>query len=123
MPYTKADQSGRDRPAPSPGGMKRTPMKRGKRLNPRSEKLTEAMAEYLPRKAFFLGRHRECQVKVRGVCKRWSVDVHHKAGRTGAALLDETTWAAVCRACHDYLETHRDWARERGWIVARTVRK
>lgn len=114
MAFTKEQQTRRKAPAPPRHGS----------LRQRSEKLAETMQdEYLPAKRIFIARHRECAVNVRGVCHRWTRDVHHKGGRTGAALMDQSLWVPACRQCHDYLETHRAWAKEHGFLVARTVRR
>lgn len=112
--FTKAEQTGRKAPAPP---------KRGS-IRERSVKLADAMAdEYLPAKDRYLAQHRECGVKVRGTCHRWSRDVHHKGGRTGAALMDQSLWVPACRQCHGYLEAHREWAKAHGFLVTRAVRK
>ncbi len=112
--FTKAEQTGREAPAPPKSGS----------IRARSVKLADAMAdEYLPARAKFLAQHRECAVKVRGVCHRWSRDVHHKAGRTGAALMDQSMWVPACRQCHDHLEVNRAWAKAHGFIVTRGVKR
>src|SRR3990167_3938645 len=104
MPYSKAEQTGRERPAPPKHGSMRQ----------RSVKMAEKMSDdYLPAKLLFLSRHRECQVKIRGTCKRWSRDIHHRAGRTGEALMDQSLWVPACRQCHDHLEANRAWAKDR----------
>ena len=91
-------------------------------MRQRSVKLAEKMSDdYLPAKLLFLSRHRECAVKIRGLCRRWSKDVHHRAGRTGAALTDVAGFVACCRACHSWAETHRVEARAKGWIVRRVA--
>ena len=104
-----------------PRGLRRTPMKRGKRVNPRSEKMTEAMEAYKPLRDLFLMRHRECQVRARG-CTRWTQDLHHRKGRLGELLLDEAWFAACCRSCHSYVHEHGEWARKNGWLVPRSAR-
>lgn len=50
--------------------------------------------------------------------KRVATDVHHKRGR-GRHLNDASTFLGTCPACHDYIETHRAWARERGYLLSR----
>lgn len=44
--------------------------------------------------------------------------VHHTKGR-GAYLNDQETFIGVCWPCHSYIEKHRKWARENGYIVSR----
>lgn len=43
---------------------------------------------------------RECQAKLPG-CTRIATQIHHKEGRDGHRLLDQTTWLAVCHNCHN----------------------
>jgi hypothetical protein len=44
-------------------------------------------------------------------------DVHHKAGRLNGNLMKVSTWAAVCRSCHDYIHNHPSKARATGWLT------
>jgi hypothetical protein len=53
---------------------------------------------------------------VPGFCTGRSEDVHHKAGRTGTNYLDEETWLATCRRCHDWIHEHPNKAREKGLL-------
>ena len=46
-----------------------------------------------------------------------SVDVHHTRGRLAGAYLDETTWMAVCRECHDWIHQHPAKARQMGLLL------
>lgn len=111
--FSKREQSGRERPGPVARGG----------LRARSPKMEDAMDEYVPLRKRYLETHKVCEIKIRGVCTKFARDVHHRAGRTGKALTDESTFAACCRSCHTWVEEHRDAARERGWIVRREVRK
>jgi hypothetical protein len=55
------------------------------------------------------------------VCaKAKSTDVHHKKGR-GKYYLDEDTWLATCRRCHDQIHANPAWAREKGYLLDRYV--
>jgi hypothetical protein len=40
-------------------------------------------------------------------------------GRIGNLLTDETKFLAVCRACHDWIETHPKEAKELGYSISR----
>ena len=114
MRFDKTTQTGRERPAPPRHGG----------LRQRSVKMAERMEDdYVPARKRYLETHKECELKVRGICTRWARDVHHRAGRTGAALTDEAGFVACCRACHSWAETHRDEARAKGWIVRREIRE
>lgn len=44
-------------------------------------------------------------------------DIHHKAGRTGWRLNDETQWLAVSREAHEWIHANPSEARRRGWLV------
>jgi hypothetical protein len=44
-------------------------------------------------------------------------DIHHSKGRTGKNYLDESTWIAVCRPCHQWIEENRREAERMGLIV------
>lgn len=44
-----------------------------------------------------------------------STDVHHIAGR-GINYLNEDTWLATCRPCHDRIHREPIWAREKGYL-------
>lgn len=38
-------------------------------------------------------------------CTQNATDIHHKKGR-GKYYLVVNTWMAVCRTCHNWIETH-----------------
>ncbi len=67
----------------------------------------------------FLEQHRFCAgpAKLWEICTALSTDVHHKAGRLGSNYLDTATWLAVCRPCHNRIETHKREARALGLIT------
>lgn len=46
-----------------------------------------------------------------------SIDVHHKAKRTGRNYLDDSTWMAVSRAGHEWIHSHGKEARAKGYLV------
>jgi len=113
-PFSKRDQTRRERPDPPPRGG----------LRPRSQTMAARLEdEYAVARKHYLLTHRECEVKVRGHCTRWAREIHHRAGRTGAALSDPEGFVAACRACHRYVEEHREWARDHGFVVKREVRR
>jgi hypothetical protein len=89
-----------------------------KSIAPVSKKRQVAMDEYSKKRLAFLSLHIACQAKLVG-CKGSSTDVHHKAGRVGDNYLNMTTWLAVCRDCHTYIETHPEEAKELGLSESR----
>lgn len=76
-----------------------------KPLSPRSSKQAKLDALYSVLREQFLKRKPYCEAHLPG-CQINATDVHHTKGRTGALLLDDTQFLAVCRLCHGYIETH-----------------
>lgn len=46
---------------------------------------------------------------------------HHRKGRWGKLLLDERYWLPVSDAGHKYIHAHPEWAREKGFMIPRSV--
>lgn len=46
-----------------------------------------------------------------------SVEIHHRAGRTGEKLNDVSKWLAVCRGNHDWCHQFPSEARAREWLL------
>lgn len=59
-----------------------------------------------------------CDVKARR-----ATDIHHKRGRLGSDLTDQTRFVGCCRACHDYVERNRRFAIQSGWSEPRNRRE
>lgn len=70
------------------------------------------MDEYSKKRAAFLIVHPICQARLVG-CTKEATDIHHKAGR-GENHLKISTWLAVCRSCHTWIETNPAEAKELG---------
>lgn len=68
---------------------------------------------YAKKRLDFLLTHIMCEV---GGCNQRATQVHHRFGRY-KFYLDESTWMAVCPRCHTYIETNREWSKERGYLV------
>ena len=62
----------------------------------------------------YLRDHPFCQASLPGICNTKATDVHHKKGR-GKFYLITVTWMAVCRQCHEWIETHPKDAKELGY--------
>lgn len=84
-----------------------------KRINPASARARERHAQYSTARRKFLKDHPVCQVKFDG-CSKVATEVHHKNGRRGKRLTDESGFVASCRACHAHIHNHPDQARKRG---------
>ena len=79
---------------------------------PVSKKMQQTMNEYSKKRLAFLAMFAHCQAKLVG-CTGVSTDVHHKAGR-GENHNVMSTWIAVCRPCHTWIENHPAEAKELG---------
>lgn len=88
-----------------------------KKISPVSKKMRETMDEYSKKRAAFLVVHSKCQAKLVG-CTGEATDVHHKAGR-GENHLKISTWLAVCRSCHSWIELNPLEAKELGLSESR----
>jgi hypothetical protein len=89
-----------------------------KSISPVSKKRQGEMDTYTKQRLAFLALFVQCQAKL-PACTGFSTDVHHKAGRVGDNYLKMSTWMAVCRSCHSYIETHPDEAKELGFSQSR----
>jgi len=99
--------------------MKRnTPLKRKKPMRRVSKKRQAESKEYSRKRSSFLATLPLCEV----CAKSKSTDIHHRKGR-GKYYLDEGTWLATCRGCHDRIHRNPTWAREKGFILDRYVDK
>jgi len=90
-----------------------------KPIAPRSQKRGLEEKLYSLKRKVFLQNHPMCQAHIQGVCTNNSSEVHHKKGRVGDDLLDETNWLALCHNCHEYVERERTWALEMGYSIKR----
>ena len=90
----------------------KTPLRRKTRLRSISPKKAAAYRLYGFRAKRFKKEHPVCEICER----RRTVDVHHCRGRHSPDLLDELTWLAVCRPCHNWIHNHANEARAKGWL-------
>lgn len=65
----------------------------------------------------FLTTHPHCYAALEG-CTIHSTDIHHKAGRS-KHYLNQVTWLAVCRSCHQWIEMNPAKAKELGFSISR----
>ena len=75
--------------------------------------------QYLPFRTRTLEVRPWCQAFFRG-CTRKSANLHHllSRGRSGRNedLIDPGNVVVLCDNCHDYIESHREWALANGWL-------
>jgi hypothetical protein len=77
---------------------KKVPVKGIKKV---SDKRAKEATEYTSKKKKFLKDNPYCQAKLLG-CSGRSIDLHH-AGSRGKNYLNESTFKAVCRNCHNVI--------------------
>lgn len=93
--------------------------KKRKPINPKSKKQQALDQAYSKLRKPFLEKHPMCQANLPG-CQGGATDVHHKRGR-GKWLLVTSTWMAVCRTCHSYIELHPIEATEMGFRESKII--
>jgi hypothetical protein len=89
-----------------------------KPISPISKAQAKRLAEYRRLRDQFMRNHPVCQARLDG-CSTIASDLHHAAGRCGNNLLDTTTYIALCRNCHSYIEVHPAFAKEHGFSQSR----
>ncbi|HEY6437869.1 MAG TPA: HNH endonuclease signature motif containing protein, partial [Ignavibacteriaceae bacterium] len=85
-------------------------------ISKRSEKRRKQEAEYSKLRKIYLHTHPTCER-----CGFHSQEIHHKKSRSGEHLLDESNFMAVCRNCHEYIETNSKESLEKGWKLLRSA--
>lgn len=95
------------------------PTIKAKLIPPRSQKRSKEERLYAAKRIIFIQEHPMCEAHISGICTEYATEVHHKKGRIGEDLLDETHWLALCHMCHDYIENHREFAMEKGFSIKR----
>lgn len=95
------------------------PTVRQKKLSPRSPKRNLQEAEYSVKRKQFLNNNPMCQVHLSNICTQYANQVHHKKGRIGDLLNDDTFWLAICGACHSWVELNPIEAKELNLSVNR----
>ena len=92
--------------------MKRSgPLKRKTPMKRISDKRRKEGKEYAKKRSLFLTQLPLCEVCM----KAKSTDVHHIAGR-GINYLNEETFLATCRQCHEKIHREPIWARKHGYL-------
>ena len=94
-------------------------MEKPKPIPPRSAKMIKTLDEYGKKRAAFLAMHPHCQARLQS-CTQTATDIHHKAGR-GENHNVISTWLAVCRSCHQWIEMNPDEAKALGFSALRTT--
>jgi hypothetical protein len=84
-----------------------------KSIKSKSDKMSALDQTYMVLRRKFLETNPGCQAKLND-CSLQATDVHHKKGR-GEYYLDKSTWLAVCRSCHSWIELHPIEAKQLGF--------
>jgi len=82
-----------------------------------SAKRAKKDAEYSKLRQRYLTENHMCMVKVNG-CTHGATDVHHKFSGSDrdTYYLVQSTWLAVCRACHSWIHENPEKARILGYL-------
>ena len=88
------------------------PIKKIVKIKSKSTKLAALEKLYSKLRIDYLTKHSNCEAKL-PICTFQATDIHHKKGR-GPFLLDVSSWIAVCRVCHTWIELHPLEAKELG---------
>lgn len=98
--------------------LKKNPLKRTGKIRKVSKKLSKMKTIYGHLRNAFMERNPFCEARL-PECTIEAVDCHHRAGREGEKLIDETNFLAVCRSCHSLIhdKLSATEAREKGLRV------
>jgi ribosomal protein S27AE len=90
-----------------------------KPIPPRSQKRSKEEKLYSAKRVLYLQDHPMCEAHISGICTEYATDIHHMSGKIGDLLTDERYFKALCRSCHQYVETHPEIAKEKGLSINR----
>jgi hypothetical protein len=90
-----------------------------KPIPPRSQKRSKEEKLYSAKRVLYLQDHPMCEAHLPGICTDYATDIHHMSGKIGDLLTDEKYFKALCRSCHQYVETHPEIAKEKGLSINR----
>lgn len=81
----------------------------------RSNKKVKQDIEYTNKRKNYLLNNSICKAGLPG-CTTFSTDIHHIEGRVGNNYLDNNTWIATCRNCHNFIHNNPKLANEFGFL-------
>lgn len=90
--------------------------KRYRPISKQSEKRAIQNEEYLEGHEEYMMLHPLCEV-----CGDPGTEVHHRAGRSGERLNDQSLWMTVCRPCHNEIHDNPEEARKQGYLILRSA--
>ena len=71
--------------------------------------------------ALAYAREPRCEAQIENICTTVAQDIHHKAGRGRWLTIYTPLFMAVCRSCHNWIETNKEEAQQNGWYYAYQV--
>lgn len=74
-------------------------------MRARSPKRARQERQYLRDRAVFLDEHPNCEMRL-DCCTGSATEIHHRRGRVGALLLDQSRWTGACSSCHRWVTEH-----------------
>jgi len=92
-----------------------------KPIRNRTKKRARQEAIYARNRIKYLNKNDACRAQL-ACCKYVATDIHHKEGREGDLLLDESKWLSVCRNCHDWIENNPEEAKELDLSLSRLAK-
>lgn len=98
-------------------GLKRVSSKRAKENRIYTERRKAFLIANPLCEACTYDRIHRCMINRSDMTGSRADQIHHKDGREGDLLLDESKWMAICGLHHDFIHQHPNEARKRGWLV------
>lgn len=95
------------------------PTKKQYRIPSKSSKKAKLDIAYSILREQYLKAKPMCEAHLPSICTKISIEIHHSKGR-GIYQNDTTTWVAICRACHNFVENNPEKAKELGLSKSRT---
>lgn len=83
-----------------------------------SKKQSANLRQYKKVRESYLEYNHDCEAKLSD-CSYEATEIHHKKGRIGNLLQDDTYFLAVCRNCHRWIEEHPKESKELGFSKSR----
>lgn len=83
-----------------------------------SKKQSANLRQYKKVRESYLESNTNCEAKLNG-CTYESTEIHHKKGRIGSLLQNDSYFLAVYRNCHHYIELNTIEAKEKGFSLSR----
>jgi len=83
-------------------------------MRPYSKRRWYQIQEYKKIRVVFLDANPLCER-----CGGIATTIHHKKGRIGELIINTEYFLPACMPCHDWIETHPEEAKEKGYSLNR----